>query len=218
MKNIHAVIAIAALSLPFQTMASNTANWTNWTGTTTGSFVQNGNIIDVSYSGDEHGNSHDAAIFDQVPNSFTSGTVTNTPSSNGTIVMYGGGNSDGNFHFSQAVVNPLLALWSVGQAGKAVSFVFDTDQFNILSQGGGHWGGGSLTQSGNSVTGYEGNGLIQFYGTYTDIHFSLPNYEYYYGATVGAPAAVPVPAALPLMASGLGFLGWGSYRRTRKTA
>ncbi|WP_367154355.1 hypothetical protein [Methylomonas sp. HYX-M1] len=90
--------------------------------------------------------------------------------------------------------------------------MFDTSNFEIVSEGAGHWGGGSLVQDGKRVTGEEGNGLIQFYGSYTNIHFQLPDYEYYYGATIGAPtSAVPLPGSIWLMGSTL--LGLLSLKR-----
>ena len=71
-----------------------------------------------------------------------------------------------------------------------------------------------MVKSGNSVIGVEGNGLIQFHGSYTDISFTTPVYEYYYGGTVGAlAAAVPEPETYALMLAGLGVLGLLSRRR-----
>ena len=65
--------------------------------------------------------------------------------------------------FSQAVENPVMAIFSLGQDGKPTQYVF-TMPFVILSYGPGNWQGGgpgSFTQSGNTLTGIEGNGLIR---------------------------------------------------------
>jgi hypothetical protein len=194
--------------------AADTASWAHWTGTT-GTFVQNSNTVTVTYTGDSHDGDQRAAIFDTAPSSFTAPPlVTNTPGANGTIDMTGGHATVNSFHFSQAVVDPLVALWSIGNSGTPVTFNFlDDAKFSILSQGAGNWGGGSLVQAGNSVTGREGNGLLQFKGTYTDISFTTPDYESYYGATVGAIAAVPEPETYAMILAGLGVIGAMVRRR-----
>lgn len=210
MKNIFTIATLAVCFLPAQVMASipeTSASWAEWDGTS-GGFVQNGHVIEVTYTGQTDGTIINSGfIFNAVPSSFTSSSVTNTPGDNGTIKITGGNDSFGHFHFSQAVINPIIALWSVGRDGSPVSFVFDSANFEILSQGAGNWGGGSLIKSGATVTGYEGNGLVQFIGSYTDINFSLPDYENYYGATVGALmqeiVSVPLPSAFWLLGSGL---------------
>ena len=98
--------------------------------------------------------------------------------------MTGGTSHVNTPHFSQPVVDSVIAIYSVGRVSTPVTFNFlDDPSFVIASQGAGYWGGGSLTQSGNSVTGLEGNGLLQFTGSYTDIAFTTPDSESYYGFT-----------------------------------
>lgn len=196
-------------------MAADTASWAQWEGTT-GTFVQNDSTIAVTYTGQWNSIDHIAAVFDDVPTSFTNSAVTNTPGTNGTIHMTGGTAEVNNFHFSQAVVDPLIAIWSVGQRSVPVTFNFDSP-FTILSQGAGHWGGGSLTQSGNSVTGLEGNGLLQLRGNYTDISFTTPDFENYYGITVGA-LVVPEPDNYVLFMAGLGLMCFMARRRKQNKA
>lgn len=215
MKKIIAFVAVSAIALPLEAMAG-TASWTNWGATpTTGTLTQNSTPVTVTYTGSTFGTDHNAYIYD-VPSSFTTPAISNTPGTNGTILMQGGGSSSGNFHFSTPVTNPVIDLFSVGQLGVPVSFVFNTKNFSILSSGLGHWGttGSSLVQSGSTVTGREGNGLLQFKGIYSDISFNLPNSEYYYGATVGAPLQTPIPAAIWLFGSALAGLVGVSRRRS----
>ena len=215
MKKMMKAALTLALAAPLAAFAAvPTVSWTAWSDVNNGSLTQNAQAIGVTYSGDTIGLDHSSYIYD-VPSSFTSAEVTNTPGSNGTILMTGGNATVNTFHFSQAVVNPYIELFSVGQGGVPVSFVFQSGNIAILSEGSGHWGGGSLVQNGLTVTGYEGNGLLKFTGTYTDISFVTPNYEYYYGATVGAAsiAAVPEPETYAMLLAGLGLVGAIARRR-----
>jgi hypothetical protein len=104
----------------------------------------------------------------------------------------------------------------VGQAGVPVSFNFlNNVTFSILSEGAGNWGGGCLLRTALRLRGWEGNGLLKFHGTFTDILFTTPDYEFYYGATVGAladmavpPIAIPELGTFALILTGLGMVGW----------
>ncbi|MBJ7310152.1 PEPxxWA-CTERM sorting domain-containing protein [Rugamonas sp. CCM 8940] len=197
-------------------MAAPTVNWTLWSDSSSGTTMQNSVSINVSYTGDTIGMDPNP-VFYNVPSSFTSAEVPNTPGSNGTILMVGGAATINGFHFDKPVVNPYMAMFSVGQGGVPVSFNFqDGLSFTLLSQGPGNWGGGLLTpSSGSSIVGYEGNGVIKFTGTFTDIRFTTPNGEYYYGATIGVSdiAAVPEPSSYAMLLAGLGLLGWAMRRR-----
>lgn len=206
--------AVALLALPLSVYAADTASWTNWTDLNHGSLTQNGSTINVGYTGSAFAVDHGSYFYD-VPTSFTSADITNTPGTNGTLEMAGGGSTVQTFTFSQAVIDPVIALYSLGQPGLAVHLVFDTSDFSITSStANGHWGGGSITQSGNTITGIEGNGLLQFKGSFTSISFATPDYEYHYGGTVGAPlAAVPEPETAGMALAGLMVAGTLLRRR-----
>jgi PEP-CTERM motif len=105
--------------------------------------------------------------------------------------------------FSSAVVDPYIAIWSLGQGGDTASFVF-TDPFTIVACGpSAEYGGGCITESSATVLGAEGNGVIQFSGSFTSISFTTPNSENWYGFTVGEAAATPEPGSLVLLGTGL---------------
>jgi hypothetical protein len=197
--------------------AADTASWANWSPGPTGTFTQNSNTINVTFTGNYDRLDFNSYVFD-VPSSFTSPTVTNTPGNNGSIVKILGTTEVNNFHFSQAVIDPLIAVWSVGQGGVPVTFNFlNSTPFSILSQGAGHWGGGTVTQSGYSITGLEGNALLQFKGSYTDLSFTTPNSENYYGITVGALLApVPESETYAMLLAGLGLMGAIARRRRNR--
>ncbi|MEQ1637970.1 MAG: VPLPA-CTERM sorting domain-containing protein [Methylococcales bacterium] len=219
MKIFLKITAVCFLLVSISVNASNTVDWTNWTTnnptTETGTLTQSSTSITVTYTGNHFDVDH-SNYFYNVPASFTSPTVTNTPDTNGTIRMTGGDKDINTIHFSSPVTNPVMAFVSLGQLSYPVSFDFlNNPVFSVLSYGPGNWGGpGTITQSGSSITGVEGNGTIGFAGVFTDISFTTPVNEYYYGFTVGATvSAVPVPAAVWFMGSAL--LGLVGFKRRR---
>ena len=113
------------------------------------------------------------------------------------------------------MLNPVLAIWSLGQPSVPAQFVFG-QSFTIQSGGSNaEFGGSTITALGNTVSGNEGNGVIQFNGTLTSITWSNPMLENWYGFTVGVPvAAVPEPETYALLLAGLALLGARARRRT----
>jgi hypothetical protein len=65
----------------------------------------------------------------------------------------------------------------------------------------------------NILSGNEGNGTIQFLGTFTSISFTVPTNESWHGFTVGVQQ-VPVPPAVWLFGSGLlGLIGIATRKK-----
>jgi hypothetical protein len=147
---------------------------------------------------------------------FSGGTVSNAPASADGIVQIFGGTGTGThtITFSHAVLNPVLAIWSLGQPGLLAQFDFD-QPFAIESGGpNAEYGGAAITAAGNTVSGIEGNGVIQFSGALTSISWTNPVFENWYGFTVGVPvAAVPEPETYALLLGGLALLGARARRR-----
>ena len=147
--------------------------------------------------------------------------VANAPvNANSIVVLNGGSNGTNTLKFSEAVVNPVMAIYSLGGSGINASFVFD--QTPTLVVGGPADGYGSpLVVSGNTVSGpnttWGNNGTIQFIGTFTQLTWTNPQSESWYGFDVGivntAAAAVPEPASGALLLVGLLSAGFLSRRR-----
>jgi hypothetical protein len=179
------------------------------TGSATGSLGG----VGVSYSGEL-----DAAVINGgsliwAPNSsFTGGTVTASPSVVGDDLRLNGSSTGTNtITFDSLVDNPVFAIWSLGQPGFAASFTFNATP--TLEAGGPNsaFGGSSITVLGDVVSGHEGNGVVQFTGTFSSISWT-DTFENLYAFTVGingssGPAAVPEPSALTLTLVGLGLVG-----------
>ena len=210
----------AALSVP--PALADTVTWTHWTadtpgapGTATGTIAL-GSGITVNYAGETNGLLLNYPSFNPAA-TFSGGTVGNAPpSAFNSVQLTGGGTYTETITFSSALTNPVMAIWSLGQPGLAASFNFTSSEPFTVQAGGpsSEYGGTSITKSGNSVLGSEGNGVIQFTGTFSELTFTTPGYENYYAFTFGAhalgdgnpPPAVPEPATLSLLGIGLGAL------------
>jgi hypothetical protein len=204
--------------------AASTITWTTWTSGTVSSTAGSaagtlsGLGISVAYSGEMEGLAGGEVLW--APTStFTGGTVGDAPP-NGTnvaITLVGGGNVLDTASFSAPLLNPILAIWSLGQDGITARFDFTAaEPFTI--EGGGpsdQYGGSSIFAGGacpiNDVCGIEGNGVVQFNGTFSSITWSNPAFEDFYAFTIGVPQAAPEPATLALV--GLGLAGFGFSRR-----
>ena len=188
--------------------------WTDWTtavpgdpGTASGTL----NGIAVSYAGE--------VLTQTVTNgsfagwtpaaSFQGGTVTTSPAATGDIIAQNAYRYRGpdTVTFGSPVVNPVIAIWSLGSSVSQASMTFNaTPTF----EGGGPnsvYGGSRITVSGDVVSGKEGNGVVQFTGTFRSISWT-ETFENYYGFTVGMAGATQVaePASLSLLAIPLALI------------
>jgi hypothetical protein len=165
-------------------------------------------------------------------------SVTSAPTFNfGQIVLYGGTGSTNTLTFSKAVVDPVIAIWSLGSCGSSdcgggilASFVFNAAP--VLISGGpsyssttgsvasttGYPASQSISVSGNTVSGKEANGVVAFLGSYTSISWTNPTAEDHYNFTVGAATPVPNPEPSGWMLILFGGAAYFLIKRKRNEA
>jgi hypothetical protein len=195
----------------YTTWNSDTPSIGSTPGSASGSLVIGASTITVSYSGDVNGATQVGAggtNFYSPASIYSGGVVGNGPTNNSMIALGQQGTFTNTITFSSAVVNPILDIVSLGSSGAPVSYVFSSGSPVIVNQGVGYWGGTatSLSVSGNTLTGAEGSGVIEFVGTFTSLSFTVTGGEVWNGITVGSQVpASPVPEPSSLL-MGLGAL------------
>jgi PEP-CTERM motif len=221
---VQSLVAAAIAVAPALALA-DTYDWTNWNSFTPGSpgGSASGTMpitgVGVSYSGEVDSGSLLAGA--PVPagyptwtptTTFAGGNVDNGPPSTGGVVrLSGGGAVVDTITFSSAVTNPVISIWSLGEPTVNSSFVFGETPIIVSGGPSSEYGGAGLSILGNTVSGTEGNGTIEFLGTFKSLSWTNPGFEDWYGFTVGAP--VPEPSTYALMLSGLGLLAWMGRRK-----
>jgi hypothetical protein len=210
--------------------------WTNWSSATSGNPGSASGTMGsatVTYSGQTSGlgiaySVIKGSLYPGVdaptwfPSSYTGGNVGNAPpTSYDSVALEGGSDLVETITFSTPVVDPLVAIWSLGASGISADFDFTSSEpFSIIAGGVDEYGGASIYQgtSGNAdnVYGEEGSGVVEFIGTYSSLTFTTPSYENWYGFTVGedtvlndptdpldAAVVTPEPETLSLFCLGL---------------
>ncbi|HVV52363.1 MAG TPA: hypothetical protein VHO06_22040, partial [Polyangia bacterium] len=123
-----------------------------------------------------------------VPTStFESSQVENAPPTPDILELSGGQNETYTVSLSQPIVDPIMAIVSLGSSQASISYDFNSP-FTIVSQGADTWGGsaaGLVQLPGNVLSGMEGSGVIRFLGTYAQFSWTVPMPETWHGFTFG---------------------------------
>lgn len=114
---------------------------------------------------------------------FTNSVIANKPP-NGDVINLQGGAGQGEISFSQALINPVMAILSLGLRTNdnryfPAEMVFaDGVEFEVLNSSRSDYGyGGPLTKSGQTLRGLESAGSIRFIGAYNRIAWTTPLQE-----------------------------------------
>jgi hypothetical protein len=201
-------------------------DWNTWTSATGGTITSDS--VDVVFAIAGSG-----SVDNLVPNyptytpttTFADGSVVNNApfKADGIIQLVGGNTNVNTVTFSKPVVNPVMAIWSLGAGGHQAQFDF-TNATPMFVAGGpsAEYGGSAITISGNNVLGVEGNGTVQFIGTFTSLTWTNPVAENWYGFDVGIAgvggggSGVPEPSTFALLTLALVPFAVSLWRRGRR--
>ena len=193
---------------------ANTVSWAVWNtcGSSSASSTASGTIggVGETYSGEisfcQTSGTGNTNWF--LPTStYTSATVSNAPSDGGMIGI-SGTTATHTFTFASPVTNLVLSEVSLGQGSVPMSYNFNATPTLLSGGANAYWGGQSITVSGNDMLGSEGDGTIEFLGTFSSLNFTVTGSEYWNGFTIGTVGSgtstgVPEPGTLSLLGSGL---------------
>lgn len=158
---------------------------------TTGSVVDpvTNETISLTLSGEVLNTSTDSSSWAPYPIGTSAYTSTESPTEiTGAAMLAASGDTLEQYKahtlsFGQDVENAVMPLWSLGQPGTVGELTF-SQPFIVLSDN------GLLTKEpdeteGYKISGEEGNGVIQFLGTYDEISWVVTGVEVWHGMSIG---------------------------------
>ena len=204
-------------------------NWTSSTGPVANTGTVTGTLfgsLNVTYSGElqfaQKGTTSSPWIGYLPASTWESALVSNAPPNAQIVAIDGLTGFTDTVTFSSPVNNLFMDIVSLGQGGVGTNYTFSSP-FTILNIGpSAEYGGGatSLSKSGNTLTGHEGDGVIEFAGPISSLSWTAATPEFWNGFTFGAdsPATSVVPEpAYPLLIISTGLIAVG-LKRWRATA
>ena len=109
----------------------------------------------------------------------------NRPPGTDILQLVGGVNQTYRVTLSEPILDPIMAVLSLGSSGRPTTYNFDSP-FTIVSRGTGFWGGNVNTLQqlpGNVLLGNEGHGTLKFLGTFDTFSWTVPTPETWHGFT-----------------------------------
>ncbi len=231
MQKLCALVALVGLSLTsFGQITTNT--WVKWESPSfdktvdTGDYgtidyasvvtgtlynVNNAATVNVTYTGEAtqwsaFNGSGLSGVVDMWGNSSTylNSSVTTAPTYGNYIALSGYSRVTNTLTFSAPVQNILMSIASLGSPGTQGSYEFN-QPFITLSSGPGQWGSGTMTGSGTTtLTGLEGDGIIEFIGTFSSLTWTTPDPEAYSAFNIGISSVTVVPEPTSCALLGVG--------------
>ncbi|MBX3409250.1 MAG: hypothetical protein KF859_05125 [Phycisphaeraceae bacterium] len=216
MKRRAAVVSMLLLGAGVVPVSAAVVEWTDWYAATRDypSSVAVGQIggawnVGVQYNGGAEFVDLGQGINYWVPTApYLSPGVSNAPATSDMVAISAWPVTH-SIAFWPPVTNPLMAVVSLGSSSQSTQWNF-SQPFTVLSFGPGYFGGpGTLANTtSNVLTGVEGNGVIQFVGTFSTLTWTVTNGENWAGFTFGL---VPTPGTAVVLA----FSGLAATRRRR---
>lgn len=191
--------------------AANAAGvyWIDWQSTNAGTLNDGSHSANVLMTGLSRSLVNGNGYYKNYP------TTYNNLNPSDLIQISGTGNI--NITFDTPVLDPYVAMVSVGQGGLPVSYSFDTP-FTVISSGWNQWGytGYSTSADNKTIYGKEYNGILKFNGIYTSLSFDIGPNENWHGFNIGVADVHPTPEPATLLLLGSGLAGLLGARRKKK--
>jgi hypothetical protein len=174
--------------------------WVKWQNGTAGLNGEAEGIIELSDGSTLNVTYHGEINFIQLNNegtfywtptsTYTSRYVQNSPDQSDIITLNGESRERNIITFSSTVINPIMAISSLGQETTPVKYEFNK-KIKILNYGNGYWGDGCLEKEDQYIlVGKEGNGIVRFKGDIDEISWTTSEYENWGGFTIGVPCSL----------------------------